>query len=71
MEIFRPLVQGLIDGAYYVNPQDGISKGVAHALYGVELENSATGLDFRMKRGTLWQKPVWMKWWKNPVRPFC
>ena len=44
-EKFWPLVQGLIDGAYYVNPQDGISKGVAHALYGVELENSATRLE--------------------------
>lgn len=44
-EKFRPLVQGLIDGAYYMNPQDGISKGVAHALYGVELENSATRLE--------------------------
>ena len=42
---FRPLVQGLIDGAYYMNPQDGISKGVAHALYGVDLENSATRLE--------------------------
>ena len=44
-EKFRPLVQGLIDGAYYTNPQDGISKGVAHALYGMELENSATRLE--------------------------
>lgn len=42
---FRPLVQGLIDGAYYMNPQDDISKGVAHALYGVDLENSATRLE--------------------------
>ena len=42
---WESLVLGLIDGAYYVNPQDALGRGVAHALYGTQLENSATRLE--------------------------
>lgn len=44
-EKWNPIVTGLIDAAFYVNPQDAVSKSVAHALYGTELENSATRLE--------------------------
>lgn len=44
-EAWKPIVTGLIDAAFYTNPQDALSKGVAHALYGTELENSATRLE--------------------------
>ncbi len=42
---YRELVNRLIDAAYYVNPQESISKGVAEALYGTELSNSASRLE--------------------------
>ena len=42
---YRELVNKLIDAAYYVNPQESISKGVAEALYGTELSNSASRLE--------------------------
>lgn len=42
---YGELVNRLIDAAYYVNPQESISKGVAEALYGTELSNSASRLE--------------------------
>ena len=42
---YAELINGLIDAAYYVNPQESISKGVAEALYGTELSNSASRLE--------------------------
>lgn len=42
---YGELVSRLIDAAYYVNPQESISKGVAEALYGTELSNSASRLE--------------------------
>ena len=42
---YRELVNRLIDAAYYVNPQESISKGVAEALYGTEHSNSASRLE--------------------------
>lgn len=42
---YGELVNKLIDAAYYVNPQESISKGVAEALYGTELSNSASRLE--------------------------
>lgn len=42
---WEAVVKNLIQGAFYANPQDAISRGTAHALYGTELENSATRLE--------------------------
>ncbi len=42
---YGELIHRLIDAAYYVNPQECISKGVAEALYGTELSNSASRLE--------------------------
>lgn len=42
---YGELINRLIDAAYYVNPQECISKGVAEALYGTELSNSASRLE--------------------------
>lgn len=42
---WNAVLRSLIAAAYYVNPEDSISKGAAHALYGTELENSATRLE--------------------------
>lgn len=42
---YGELVNRLIDAAYYENPQESISKGVAEALYGTELSNSASRLE--------------------------
>lgn len=42
---WEAVIKGLIHAAFYENPQDAISRGTAHALYGTELENSATRLE--------------------------
>lgn len=42
---YEKLIKRLIDAAYYVNPQESISRGVAEALYGTELSNSASRLE--------------------------
>lgn len=42
---YEGLINKIIDAAYYVNPQESISKGVAEALYGTELSNSASRLE--------------------------
>lgn len=42
---YGELINRLIDAAYYVNPQESISKGVAEVLYGTELSNSASRLE--------------------------
>lgn len=42
---WEPVLNGLIEAAFFTNPQDAIGKSVARALYGKELENSATRLE--------------------------
>ena len=42
---WQTCLRNLVKAAYYVNPEDSIGKETAQALYGKELENSATRLE--------------------------
>lgn len=41
----RKILNQLIDGAFYSNEESGLTKAVAHALYGNEMSNSVTRLE--------------------------